>query len=237
VYIGHANGHQFNALIRELSEFFVLVDSSYDTRDKNMPSGVPTVDGNNASYGNPESILIRKSKLRVVDSGWRYLSDGTQYHGIHWAILEVVSSGKQFIASVGHYGDTRKKTTYAEEHLAAIAFAQKCSGSGTTLPTILTGDMYTYVNHSASSAGAGYRYLDSHGYDDSQVSAVINCNTVNGTLHGTFHDIGIVETDRASEDFVWYNDGFEALKFKVLVDTEITNSSDHYPVCADLKFK
>ena len=89
-----------------------------------------------------------------------------------------------------------------------------------------------------SAAGAGYRYLDSHGYDDSQVSAVINCNTVNGKLHGTFRDpMNDTNKKRASEDFVWYNDKLKSLKFGVIATPEATLTSDHWPVFADLKLK
>lgn len=97
--------------------------------------------------------------------------------------------------------------------------------------------MYTWVNHSGGRYGAGYKYLDSNGYDDSQVSATVNCNDVNGTLHGSFHDpMNDTNKSRASEDFVWYNNKLKSLKFGVITVPESTNTSDHWPVFADLKF-
>lgn len=233
MYAKNYSDKQYQLLKKELSHLFNVIDNSpYDKGKPYADSDV--VEGLTVN----EQIFIRKN-ISVITSGWRYLSEKDAngapitYHGIHWAVLE--KNNKQFILSVAHYGDARTNATFAIDHLNAIKDAQAASGSSTTLPTILTGDMYTFINHSGGAYGSGYYHLQSNGYKDSQVTAQINAN--NNTLHGTFHDIGVKETERASEDFVWYNDGFEALKFKVLVDDEITNSSDHYPVCADLKFK
>lgn len=235
VYNYHAGGVQYQTLFKELSEYFTIVDSSYDTRDDDMPDGVPSAPEKPTSE-NPEKIFIRKGKFNVVDSGWRYLSDGTNFHGIHWAALETVSDGTRFIASVGHYGDARREVTYGSEHLSAISFAQRASGFG-VCPIILTGDMFTYVNHSNGSKGATYYYLQQKGYSDSQTTATVNCNDDRGTLHGTFHDpMNDSNKKRASEDFVWYNNKLSALKFGVITVPESTNTSDHWPVFADLKF-
>ena len=237
IYANHASGTQYNTFVKELSEHFTLIESNYDTRDDDMPKNVPTQAENNTAYGNPEQILIRKGKFTVVDSGWRYLSDGTTFHGIHWAVLET-TEGQKFITSVAHYGDARREVTFGSEHLSAVRFAQQCSGSSTLLPVILTGDMFTYVNHSASSAGATYYYLEGYGYSDSQVSTQFNCNDdAKGNKHGTFHDpMNDSSKGRASEDFVWYNNKLVSNKFGVIVIPESTNTSDHWPVFSDLSF-
>lgn len=237
VYNYHAGGVQYQTFAKELSEYFTVVDSKYDTRDDDIPYNVPS-EPESSGAENPEKIFIRKDKFTVVDSGWRYLSDGTTFHGIHWAILKTVPDGKQFIASVAHYGDARKEVTYGSEHLSAISFAQKCSGSNTVLPVILTGDMYTYINHSASSCGATYYFLEEKGYNDSQLKTAYNCNDEKGNKHGTFHDpMNDSSKGRASEDFVWYNNKFTSAKFGVITVPESTNTSDHWPVFSDLKFE
>ena len=103
------------------------------------------------------------------------------------------------------------------------------------LPTIITGDMFTCYNR------AGYNYHVSKGFFDSQREAPEQCNiTYRGDVisaHATFHTIGMRETGRIAEDFVWYNDKLESLKFKVIASTITDKTSDHYPVCADLRFK
>ena len=76
--------------------------------------------------------------------------------------------------------------------------------------------------------------LVANGYIDSQRTANVNANQ--NISHGTFHDIGVRQTTRISEDFVWHNDQITALCFKVLTSQEIDDTSDHYPVMADLKF-
>ena len=137
-----------------------------------------------------------------------------------------------FILSVGHYADSRSSPQWAQEHLAAVADAQWASGSATPLPVILTGDMYT--GYTSSSANSGYKYLVAQGYIDSQRTATVNANQ--NISHGTYHDIGVRQIARISEDFVWHTDGITALCFKVLTSQDIDDTSDHYPVMADLKF-
>ena len=105
---------------------------------------------------------------------------------------------------------------------------------GVTEDVILLGDMFTWANRSGGKAG--YNYLAGKGYKDSQVTAVLNCN--GNTKHGTFHDpMNASNTSRASEDFVWYTSELKALKFGVITTPEATNTSDHWPVFADLSFK
>ena len=233
IYHYHAGGVQIDTFKKEILEYYTEVDSQYDTRDDDMPLTVPTKpDGEN-----PQKMFIRKGMFNVKDSGWRYLSDGTTYHGIHWAILETVSDGTQFIVSGAHYSSATKEVTYASEHQSAIRFAQQCSGSSTTLPTILTGDMFTWANNGGGSSGAGYYYHVDKGFKDAQVNAAFNCNDEKGTKHGTFHDpMNDTNKGRASEDFVWYNNKLTASKFGVITIPQSTNTSDHWPVFADLSF-
>ena len=233
MYAKNYSDKQYQLIKKELSGIFYVIDDSPYDKGKPYPDS-DVVEGLTVN----EQIFVRKN-IDLVTSGWRYLPEKDAsgapitYHGIHWAVLK--KGDKNFILSVAHYGDSRTSSTHAEAHMSALRDAQAASGSSLALPIIVTGDMYTFVNHSDGAYGSGYYYWQSNGFSDAQVTAKMNAN--NNKLHGTFHDIGIAETERASEDFIWYNDGFEALKFKVLVDTEITNSSDHYPVCADLKFK
>ena len=92
--------------------------------------------------------------------------------------------------------------------------------------------MYTSFN--SSSSNSGYNYLVANGYLDAQHKAIVNANR--STSYGTFHKIGERETNRISEDFVWYTKEMQALCFKVLSNKISDDASDHYPVMADLKF-
>ena len=150
--------------------------------------------------------------------------------------------GDRFVISVAHNASSREDSIWVEEHLDAVGDAREAAGCNEDTPIILTGDMYTYVNHSANTSEAGYRYLQNEGYIDSQTAALINANDPQGcidsdnTKHGTFHDVGVHQITRASEDFIWTKNGVSALIFKVLTSREMEDASDHYPVVADLKF-
>jgi endonuclease/exonuclease/phosphatase family metal-dependent hydrolase len=140
-------------------------------------------------------------------------------------------NGRKFIVSVSHYADSRSDNKWAKEHLAAINDAQ--SKNGGKLPVILTGDLYT--SYASSSSASGYKYIVSQGLYDAQRDAKLNANL--DIAHGTFHQIGKRQTGRISEDFIFYTKEMSALAFKVLTSKDIDDTSDHYPVIADIDFK
>jgi len=224
----------FDTVMSELSDFYTCLDSDYEV---NKPEqGADVIPGKTIN----ENIIYNKNAgLRVVSSGWRYFTERTTatsanpngwvyYHGSHTATFE--KNGQKFIISAGHYPDSRSDYTWAAEHLEAVADAQAAIGGG--LPVILTGDMYT--GYTSSSSNSGYKYLAGQGYIDSQRTATVNAN--NNISHGTFHNVGVRQTTRISEDFIWHTSDMKALCFKVLTSQEIDDTSDHYPVMADLKF-
>ena len=228
----------FNTVMGELGEYYNCLESPYDV-------GKPAegVDQLHERTINENIIYRNDIGLEVVTSAWRYSTETVEatpanpyglvyYHGSHTAVFRM-ADGQMFILSAGHYADSRSSSQWAQEQLAAVADAQRASGSSQPLPVILTGDMYT--GYTSSSANSGYKYLVAQGYIDSQRTAKVNANE--NISHGTFHDIGVRQTTRISEDFVWHSAGIEALCFKVLTSREIDDTSDHYPVMADLKFK
>ncbi|MBR4063607.1 MAG: hypothetical protein IKK01_11130 [Clostridia bacterium] len=232
-YASH-NGNTvfFDAVMNELSEYYVCLDSPYD-KDK-PEAGADAIKGKTIN----SNIIYRKDiGLEVVSSAWRYSTQKTNksasnpmgyiyYHGSHTAVFSY--KGQKFILSTAHYADSRSSNQWAREQLAAVADA-----SDSSLPVILTGDMYTSFN--SSSSDSGYNYLAAKGYLDAQRKALVNANK--NTSYGTFHKIGERQTNRISEDFVWYTEEIQALCFKVLANKISDDASDHYPVMADLKFK
>ena len=233
-YLGHGSNKLYAAVMKELSEYYdILDDSPYeigkpnpDSKPKNQFKLGPTIH---------ENILHKKELgFKVKWSGWRYNYENVYYHGYHTAVFER-PNGQNLIVAVGHYADSRTSTRCAEEHLAAINDAIAASGVSASTPTIITGDMYTWNNNSDGVYATGYNFWVDQGYSDSQVSATVNGNKTQ--YHGTFHTIGVEQGGRAGEDFVWYKNGLEALCYKVLVNQLSTDTSDHYPVMADLKFK
>lgn len=227
----------FDAVMNELGEYYTCLDSPYDT---NKPEdGAEAIPGKTI---NSNIIYKRDAGLEVIDSSWRYSTEKTKasasnpggwvyYHGSHTAVFS--KNGNRFILSVAHYADSRSKNQWAKEHLAAVADAQALYGRDSALPVILTGDMYVGQVH--TSPDSGYKYLAANGYYDAQRTAKLNANE--NIQHGTFHVIGEIQTARLSEDFVWYTDEIEALAFKVIATQDTADTSDHYPVIADLSFK
>lgn len=226
----------FNAVMGELGEYYECLKSPYD-KDK-PTAGADAIKGKTIN----SNIIYRKdSGLSVIKSAWRYSTEKTTvsannpggwvyYHGSHTAIFSYNS--KQFIVSVAHYASSGADNQWAKEHIAAIADFQAASGSAKELPVILTGDLYTSA--ASSSANSGYKYIAAQGYIDSQRKALVNAN--NNITHGTFHKIGERQISRISEDFIWVKNDFQALCFKVLTSKDIDDTSDHYPVMADIKF-
>lgn len=221
------NSDVYKAVMKHLGEYYDLVESEYD-------EGFPFENSTSGGRKNPEQIFIKKScNFEIVDSGWRYLSEkgGTvTYHGIHWAVLKT-PEGKQFIVSVGHYGESNSTDVYAREHQAAIAMAQEASGSADPLPVIASGDFFSHVE-----TGRAYKHhTQDCGLIDPQRIEEINCNSV--ITQATCHEFGQTNIGGTRYDFVLHSDLFEPLKFKVLRSQELNYTSDHYPVCVDFKFK
>ncbi len=234
-YASH-NGNTtfFDAVMSQLGEYYVCLDSPYD-KDK-PEAGADAIKGKTIN----SNIIYRKDiGLEVISSAWRYSTQKTStstsnpngyiyYHGSHTAVFS--HNGTKFILSTAHYADSLKSNQWAREQLTAIADAQSAFSS--PLPVILTGDLYTSYNQSSSESG--YKYIASAGYKDAQQTADFIANKVG--IHGTFHNIGERQTNRISEDFVWYSGGIKALCFKVLANKVSDDASDHYPVMADLTF-
>ena len=232
-YASH-NGNTtfFDAVMSQLGEYYVCLDSPYD-KDK-PEAGADAIKGKTEN----SNIIYRKDiGLEVISSAWRYSTQKTNtsennpmgyiyYHGSHTAVFSY--KGNKFILSVAHYADSRSSNVWAREQLSAIADAQAAYSS--PLPVILTGDLYTSYNQ--SSPDSGYKFIAAAGYKDAQRAATVNANRNDG--HGTFHNIGERQTNRISEDFIWYTDGFKALCFKVLANKISDDASDHYPVMADI---
>jgi hypothetical protein len=224
----------FDAVMSQLGEYYVCLDSPYD-KDK-PEAGADAIKGKTIN----SNIIYRKDiGLEVISSSWRYSTQKTStsannpmgyiyYHGSHTAVFSY--KGSKFILSTAHYADSRSSNQWAREQLAAVADAQAAFAS--PLPVILTDDHYTSYNQ--SSQESGYKYISAAGYKDAQRSASLNANRNDG--HGTFHGIGERETNRISEDFVWYSEGFKALAFKVVANKISDDASDHYPVMADISF-
>ena len=221
--------------MKELSEYYNIVDPSPYDDGKPFENSV-----GDFNYGINENILYKKELgLTLLGSGWRYGStpvNGSQalYLGFHSAAFEM-TNGTKFIVSAGHYGDSGSTDIWAQEHHQNVAALREKLGLDETVPTILTGDMFTVKGR------AGYKYHEAQGFSDSQQTALIKCNfSARGDIiktHGTFHDVGVRQSSRAAEDFVWYNSSFEALQFKVIASELSDRTSDHYPVLSDLKLK
>ena len=221
------NSDIYRAIMKQIGDTYMLIDSTYD-------DGNPFENSTSGGRKNPEQIFIKKScNFTVVDSGWRYLSEGgdkvVTYHGIHWAVLQT-ESGQKFIVSVGHYGESNSTNVYAVEHQAAIAMAQASSGSSEALPVIAAGDFFSHVDR-----GAAYmHHTATCGLLDPQKVESINCN--DSIRQATCHGFGSTAGNGTRYDFILHSDLLTPLKFKVLKEGALSYTSDHYPVCVDFKF-
>jgi hypothetical protein len=235
LYEKHWSQPCYDVIMRELSGYYEVLDKSpYDVGKPYEWSDIIE------KCSIPENIIYKKGiGLNPIKSGWRYLSELNSNgkhiycHGTHTAAFEN-ENGRRFITSVGHYADSRANDRWAREHQEAIRDMQ--STFECELPVIMTGDMFTFITYGErADLAAGYLCHRNAGFIDSQIHAEMNANE--NVKHGTYHTIGVRQTNRCSEDFVWLRGGVRALNFKVLTSREIDDVSDHYPVMADIKFE
>lgn len=216
----------FDRVMKEISEYYYEIES-----DNDFPSDerIPSFTKNRGPR--PQKIFVRKaSGIKVIAAGWRYTDyqKDVDYRSFPWAVLET-KDGDKFIYTVSHYTNMSNDNVAAIEQLETVAHAQAQSGSSETLPTILSGDLWT-------SRGKGaYKYFTDAGYKDAQRTAKVNDN--NNISHSTFHDYGKLQpTGRAITDLIFYSAGMTPLKFKVITSLEAIDSSDHSPLVCDFKF-
>ena len=215
----------FDAVLREISEYYYEIESDNDfPTDERLDTFV------SQRGPRPQKIFIRKDAgIKVIAAGWRYTEyqKDVNYRSFPWAVLET-KEGNKFIYTVSHYTDMTKDTAAAIEQLEAVKYAQEQSGCEETLPAILSGDIWM-----ARGKGS-YKYFTDAGYLEAQLEAAVNDN--NNVNHGTFHDYGVLQTNRSATDRIMYSAGMIPLKFKVITSVEATDSSDHFPIICDFKF-
>ena len=176
-------------------------------------------------------VAYRKDAgLTPLSSGFNYLSDGVDFHGCAWTVFQT-AGGYRFLAASAHLSqnvdaDGKHSTRFVEDVLAMVNVARRQYGD---LPMVLNGDWYFWQTGYAKA----YNYMVAQGMDDVSETAV----TKHSVGVGTYHDIGKDEQHRAEEDLIFVTPAwFKALSHKIIVDYYTVNSSDHYPVFADLQF-
>ncbi|MBR7098916.1 MAG: hypothetical protein IKC59_05825 [Clostridia bacterium] len=168
--------------------------------------------------------------LTVLDAGYSYLSDAVNYHGAQWAVFET-ADGNRFLVTAVHLSQNTDKegneiTAWAEDVMEIVNVAREDYGD---LPVVMGGDWY----FGKGWYGEAYDYIIEQGFDDASEVAT---NKYSPAI-GTSHTIGIGKQDGVEQDLIFINpQWFKALSHKIVVDFYTVNSSDHYPVFADLQF-
>ncbi|MCI8624636.1 MAG: hypothetical protein HFG26_13390, partial [Provencibacterium sp.] len=223
----------FNEFVNDISYRIADLIKDYYTVDKapfeNAYDFSDVEDPRLGSFqGTP--IAYRTSKYAVVDSGFRLYGGERNYvHHLSWGLFKDLSTGHVFLVSSNHYGDQAmpgggKFTFYAEQTFRRVKEILKTYGE---IPALLCGDWFFWKNQ------APYNYLLQNGYVDATDQAL----TKNSAGVGTFHTIGVCETNRVIEDLIFFKpDSLTALTHKVYINYNSVQSSDHYPVVVDFKF-
>lgn len=182
-----------------------------------------------AFQGTP--IAYRSDQYAVIDSGFRLYGGERNYvHQLTWGLFKNLDTGHVFLVSSNHYGNQAipgggKFTLYAEQTIGRTNDILATYGD---IPVILCGDWYFWESQEP------YQYIIQNGYAD----AADNAQIKNSVGIGTYHTIGVGETNRVIEDIIFYNaDVLTALSHRVYINFNSIQSSDHYPVIVDFKFQ
>lgn len=188
-------------------------------------------DSGDTGYNSGEmaAILYRKDKYKLVDSGNFWISetpdeisygwDANHRRICTWAILENKETGEQY-AHVNTHLDH-------ESEPARLNGAKMVSEFALTfdMPTVLTGDF------NFKKGTDYYNIITDAGLKDSQDIAQTSDN--GKTFHG--YNGGV---DGKPIDFIFVNNKItDVATYKIIRDMYGEKySSDHYPICADMKF-
>ena len=228
--------HQLTPVVeRLLSRYYTIVEAEYLGI---FPDPEEITSSNQLiperKYAVP--VAYRKDAgLTLLDSGFTYLSNMKEdYHGVSWAVFQTVE-GNRFLAASVHLcenvvidanGNKVHSSVWVEDVLKAVKVAQDRYGN---LPVALGGDWYFGQSYYATA----YNYMIAQGYADVSENAIVPYSVGVGTCH----DLGVEQTNRSEIDLIFTNpEWFRTLAHKIIVDDCTTNSSDHYPIFADLQF-
>ena len=182
------------------------------------------------AYGQP--IAYRKDAgLTVLDAGFNYLSDMVDYHGASWAVFET-TEGNRFLTVAAHLSKNvdengNESAQWVENVLEIVELAKVKYGQ---LPIVMGGDWFFAQGNYYSTA---YNAVITNGYEDVSETAAQKHSAGKGTAH----DIGAGTQNGVEIDILFITpEWFNALSHKIVIDFYTVNSSDHYPVVADLQF-
>ena len=175
------------------------------------------------------AIFYLKSKFKVIDSGYFWLSEtpdeisygwGSAYRRIcNWVILENKYTNTKFAHINTHFDNTS-----SEARRNSIGMILNKAKEFKDLPVVFTGDL-NFIEKSL-----GYRDITADVLKDTKVLAkdTMNSATFHNADPNAFKDIVL--------DYILINDGFKALKYEV-VKKKYNNRyiSDHYAVVANIQ--
>ena len=175
------------------------------------------------------AIFYLKSKFKVIDSGYFWLSEtpneisygwGSAYRRIcNWVILENKYTNTQFVHINTHFDNAS-----SEARRNSIGMILNKAKEFKDLPVVFTGDL-NFIEKSL-----GYRDITADVLKDTKVLAkdTMNSATFHNADPNAFKDIVL--------DYILINNGFKALKYEV-VKKKYNNRyiSDHYAVVANIQ--
>lgn len=217
-----------------LSDDYIFVNAAYLALYPDLPNQ-SSVDVRvvQRTYAFPIAYR-RDAGLTLIDAGFSYFNgEMVSYHGCSWAVFER-TDGNRFLVASAHLpknvelnesGNEVASDKWARQVMEIVNVARARYGN---LPLILNADWYFAQNAWA----VAYNYMIAQGLEDASETALAK----HSVGMGTFHEFGVEQTGRIEEDIVFVTSTYvKPLAHKVIVDYYTNNSSDHYPVLADLQ--
>ena len=191
---------------------------------------------------NHESVLYRKDRLKLLDSGMEFFHLKLQTSkSVTWLVLEDRESGRRFVAFGTHFWwqhNGKESNAIRELNARHILWilADIRRTWGADLPTILGGDLNSHVTSS------DHAMLRSRGFVNAASNAEIrstHCshhgNPVRGEDGKRRGSLQSPECDKAknSIDHIYYTKGIRALRHEIVTDQIALDVSDHSPVLVE----
>ncbi len=187
--------------------------------------------------GESSGIMYRKSTLRLIDSGTKWLTDTpdkvskypeSEYIRVMtYAVYERISDGKRFVHINTHPDHTGSPGTIRLKQLkVVIKYAQEHFSD---LPIVLTGDL------NATESTPEIQYVLNNGFDNGSKIAYRTTSSPTFTPHGSIIDYCMT----SENDFFVYEYAVDSYKYKGDKDYQKDNCdpSDHCPVYIRFEIK
>lgn len=189
----------------------------------------PACQKNNSNLYNMTTFLYNSRTVRLIEEYVIDLDQNSDIRVLSVAIFEKLSDGKRFVVTNNHPAPTGQAENYERNFADLIRLSTDLMGKYKDLPVIQTGDFNT-----KEQSDMYQKYMDQTGLKDAKYVADVLVRSYN-TFCGLNKDPK--KGNSNCIDHIFVNDKTSVKLFNVVIEHDVSKTSDHIPIYADIELK